>query len=105
LLSTSLFALLTPITFGAGFGMPIPADTFAFGFVQCMGGRNLTFGIITGIFLQQGDVRAVALMATMLAVDELVDELVTMNYAEVGYALPHLGADAIILFLSRWMAN
>jgi hypothetical protein len=105
LLSTGLFALIAPTTFAAGFGMPIPADTFASGFVQCVGGRNLTFGIIAGIFLQRGDVKAVALMATMLAVDGFVDGMVTMKYAGVGYALPHFGAAAVIPFVSRWMAS
>ena len=105
LLSTGLFALLAPTTFAAGFGMPIEADTFASGFIQCMGGRNLTFGIIAGIFLQRGDVKAVALMATMLAVDGFVDGLVTMKYAGLGFAAPHFGAAAIIPFVSRWMAS
>jgi hypothetical protein len=105
LLSTGLFALLAPTTFAAGFGMPISADTFASGFVQCMGGRNLTFGIIAAVFLQRGDVRAVALMATMLAVDGFVDGLVTMKYAGLGFALPHFGAAAVIPFVSSWMAS
>jgi hypothetical protein len=105
LLSTGLFALIAPTTFAASFGMPIPTNTFASGFVQCVGGRNLTFGIIAGIFLQRGDVRAVALMATMLAVDGVVDGMVTMKYAGVGYALPHFGAAAVIPFVSRWMAS
>ncbi|CAN9482036.1 unnamed protein product [Alternaria alternata] len=105
LLSTGLFALLAPTTFAAGFGMPVPADSFASGFVQCVGGRNLTFGIIAAIFLQRGDVRAVSLMATMLAVDGVVDGLVTMKHAGMGFALPHFGAAAIIPFVSSWMAS
>jgi hypothetical protein len=105
LLSTGLFALLAPTTFAAGFGMPVPADSFGSGFVQCVGGRNLTFGIIAAIFLQRGDVRAVSLMATMLAVDGVVDGLVTMKHAGMGFALPHFGAAAIIPFISSWMAS
>jgi hypothetical protein len=105
LLSTGLFALLAPTTFAAGFGMPIEADTFASGFVQCMGGRNLTFGIIAGIFLQRGDVRAVSTMATMLAVDGCVDGLVTLKYAGLGFALPHFGAAAVVPFVSAWMMS
>jgi hypothetical protein len=46
-----------------------------------MGGRNLTFGIIASIFLQRGDRRSVGTMATMLAVDGVIDGLVTMKYA------------------------
>jgi hypothetical protein len=105
LLSTGLFALLLPTTFAAGFGMPIQDDTFAAGFVQCMGGRNLTFGIIAGIFLQRGDLRAVATMATMLAVDGVVDGLVCLKYASAVAAAPHFGAAAIIPFVANWMAN
>jgi len=105
LLSTGLFALFAPTTFAAGFGMPIEADTFASGFVQCMGGRNLTFGIIASIFLQRGDLRAVATMATLLAVDGVIDGLVTMRYAGWVFAAPHFGAAAIIPFVSHWMSS
>jgi hypothetical protein len=87
------------------FGMPIQDDTFAAGFVQCMGGRNLTFGIIASIFLQRRDLRAVATMATLLAVDGCVDGLVTYKYAGVGAALPHFGAATIIPFVSAWMST
>jgi hypothetical protein len=105
LLSTGLVMLLSPTTMAAGFGMPIQDDTFAAGFVQCMGGRNLTLGIMATIFLQRGDLRAVATMATLLAVDGLVDGLVTYKYAGVGAALPHFGAAAIIPFVSAWMSS
>lgn len=105
LLSTGLVGLLSPKTLAAGFGMPIEDDTFAAGFVQCMGGRNLTFGIIASIFLQRRDLRAVATMATLLAVDGCVDGLVTYKYANVAAALPHFGAAAIIPFISAWMSS
>jgi hypothetical protein len=105
LLSTGLVMLLSPTTMAAGFGMPIQDDTFAAGFVQCMGGRNLTFGIIAGIFLQRRDLRAVATMATLLAVDGVVDGLVTMKYAGWGAAAPHFGAAAVIPFVSAWMSS
>ncbi|KAF2821189.1 hypothetical protein CC86DRAFT_110300 [Ophiobolus disseminans] len=105
LLSTGLFALLAPTTFAAGFGMPVEVDTFASGFVQCMGGRNLTFGIIATIFLQKRDLKAVATMATMLAVDGAIDGLVCMKYAGLGFALPHFGAAAIVPFVANWMKS
>jgi hypothetical protein len=44
-------------------------------------------------------------MATMLAVDGVVDGLVTMKHAGMGFALPHFGAAAIIPFVSSWMAS
>ncbi|KAH3911733.1 hypothetical protein HBI56_139940 [Parastagonospora nodorum] len=105
LLSTGLLMLLSPTTMAALFGMPVEDDTFAAGFVQCMGGRNLTFGIIAGIFLQRRDLRAVATMASMLALDGVVDGLVTFKYAGVGAALPHFGAAAVIPFVSAWMSS
>jgi hypothetical protein len=105
LLSTGLVMLLSPTTMAAGFGMPIQDDTFAAGFVQCMGGRNLTLGILASLFLQRKDLRAVATMATLLAVDGLIDGFVTYKYAGVGAALPHFGAAAIIPFVSAWMSS
>ncbi|KAL5114076.1 hypothetical protein ACEQ8H_008053 [Pleosporales sp. CAS-2024a] len=105
LLSTGLAFLLSPTTMAAGFGMPVQDNTFAAGFVQCMGGRNLTFGLIAGIFLQRGDLKAVATMATLLAVDGVVDGLVTYKYSGVGAALPHFGAAAMIPFVSAWMSS
>jgi hypothetical protein len=105
LLSTGLTALLSPTTFAAGFGMPIEDNTFAAGFMQCVGGRNLTFGVIASIFLQRRDLKAVATMATMLAIDGCVDGLVTYKYSGVGAALPHFGAAAIIPFVANWMSN
>jgi hypothetical protein len=105
LLSTGLLALLSPTTLAAGFGMPIEDDTFASGFVQCIGGRNLTFGIIASIFLQRRDLRAVATMATLLAVDGVVDGLVTYKYSGIAAAAPHFGAAAIIPFVSAWMSS
>ncbi|KAF3038415.1 hypothetical protein E8E11_001542 [Didymella keratinophila] len=69
LLSTGALALLSPTTMASLFGMPIADNTFASGFVQCMGGRNLTFGIISAIFVSKRDLKAAATMATMLALD------------------------------------
>jgi hypothetical protein len=105
LLSTGLLGLLFPTTMAALFGMPIQADTFAAGFVQCMGGRNLTFGIIASIFLQRGDRKAVATMATLLAVDGCVDGWVCWRYSGIVAAAPHFGAAAVIPFVSAWMAS
>ena len=105
LLSTGLLALLSPTTMAALFGMPIQDDTFASGFVQCMGGRNLTFGIISAIFVSRRDLQAAATMATLLAVDGCVDGWVTWRYAGMGAALPHFGAVAVIPFVSAWMAS
>lgn len=105
LLGTGLLALSSPTSMAAGFGMPIQDDTFAAGFVQCMGGRNLTFGIIASIFLQRRDLRAVATMATLLAVDGVIDGLVTYKYSSVAAALPHFVAAAIIPFVSAWMSS
>lgn len=105
LLSTGLLALLSPTTMAALFGMPIQDNTFASGFVQCMGGRNLTFGIISAIFVQRRDLKAAATMATLLAVDGCVDGWVTWKYAGIGAAIPHFGAAAVIPFVSAWMAS
>lgn len=105
LLTTGLLALLSPTTMAALFGMPIADNTFASGFVQCMGGRNLTFGIISGIFVQRRDLRAAATMATMLAVDGVVDGLVTWKYAGLLAAGPHFVAAAMIPFVSAWMSS
>jgi hypothetical protein len=105
LLSTGFLALISPTTMAALFGMPIQDDTFASGFVQCMGGRNLTFGIISAIFVARRDLKAAATMATLLAVDGCVDGWVTWRYAGMGAALPHFGAAAVIPFVSAWMAS
>lgn len=105
LLTTGLLALLSPTTLAALFGMPIQDDTFAAGFVQCMGGRNLTFGLISAIFVQRRDFRAAATMATMLAVDGVVDGLVTAKYAGWGPASPHFVAAGLIPFVSAWMSK
>ncbi len=105
LLSTGLLALLSPTTMAALFGMPISDNTFAAGFVQCMGGRNLTFGIISAIFVQRRDLKAAATMATLLAVDGFVDGCVTFKYSGLGAAVPHWGAAAVIPFVSAWMAS
>lgn len=105
LLSTGLLALLSPTTMAALFGMPTQDNTFASGFVQCMGGRNLTFGIISAIFVARRDLKAAATMAALLAVDGCVDGWVTWRYAGMGAALPHFGAAAVIPFVSAWMAS
>ncbi|KAL6710813.1 hypothetical protein ACN47E_007870 [Coniothyrium glycines] len=105
LLSTGLLALLSPTTMASLFGMPIADNTYASGFVQCMGGRNLTFGIISGIFVARGDFKAAGTMATMLAVDGVVDGLITWKYASAGAASPHFGAAALIPFISAWMSS
>ena len=105
LLSTGLLGLLSPTTMAAGFGMPIEDDTFASGFVQCMGGRNLTFGIISAIFVAQRNLKAAATMATLLAVDGCVDGWVTWKYAGPIAAAPHFMAAAVIPFVSAWMTN
>lgn len=89
----------------AGFGMPVEDNTFAAGFVQCMGGRNFTFGLISAIFVSRKDWRAAATMATMLAVDGIVDGCVTYKYAGIVAAAPHFGAAAIIPFVSAWMSS
>ena len=106
LLSTGIFALTAPTTFAAGgFGMNIEPDTLASGFVQCMGGRNLTFGIIASVLLQRGETRAVALMATLLAIDGVVDGLVSLKYAGMGFAAPHFVAAGAVLPVGWWMAG
>jgi len=105
LLSTGALALLSPTTMASLFGMPITDNTLASGFVQCMGGRNLTFGIISAIFVQKRDLKAAGTMATLLAVDGCVDGWVTWTYAGLGAALPHFGAAAVIPFVSAWMAT
>ena len=105
LLSTGALALLSPTTMAALFGMPIQDNTFASGFVQCMGGRNLTFGIISAIFVQKRELKAAATMATLLAVDGCVDGWVTWRYAGIGAAVPHFGAAAVIPFVSAWMSG
>ncbi|KAF2628165.1 hypothetical protein BU25DRAFT_40891 [Macroventuria anomochaeta] len=105
LLSTGLLGLLSPKTMAALFGMPIQDNTFASGFVQCMGGRNLTFGIISAIFVQRRDLRAAATMATLLAVDGCVDGWVTWRYAGIWAAVPHFGAAAVIPFVAAWMMS
>jgi hypothetical protein len=105
LLATGLLGLLSPTTLAAGFDMPVAPDSVAAGFVQCMGGRNLTLGLIATVFLQREDRRAVATMAMLLAVDGCVDGWVCWRYAGVGAALPHFGAAAVIPFLSAWMGS
>lgn len=105
LLSTGATALLSPTTLAAGFGMPVEDGTFAAGFIQCMGGRNLTFGIISAIFVQRGDFRSAGTMATLLALDGFVDGLVTYRYAGWLASAPHFVAAAIIPFVSGWMSS
>lgn len=105
LLSTGALALLSPTTMASVFGMPIAHNTFASGFVQCMGGRNLTFGIISAIFVSKRDLRAAATMATLLALDGCVDGWVTWKYAGVFAAAPHFGAAAVIPFVAAWMSS
>lgn len=105
LLGTGVVGLFSPTTMAALFGMPVHENTFAAGFVQCMGGRNLTFGIISSIFLQRGDLQAVGTMASLLAVDGCVDGWVTLKYAGGLAATPHFVAAAIIPFVSRWMST
>ncbi|KAK3659763.1 hypothetical protein LTR56_001127 [Elasticomyces elasticus] len=105
LLTTGLVGLLAPTTMAALFGMPVEADSYASGFVQCMGGRNLTFGIIAGIFLQRGDLKAVATMAGLLAVDGFIDGCVTLKHASMVAAIPHFGAAFIIPFVAMWMGS
>lgn len=91
LLSTGLFALLLPTSFAAGFGMPIQPNTFAAGFVQCMGGRNLTLGILASVFAKGGDWKSVGLVALLLGVDGVVDGWVVGRYAGWVFAAPHFG--------------
>lgn len=105
LLSTGALALLSPTTMASLFGMPIPDSSFAAGFVQCMGGRNLTFGIISAIFVQRRDLRAAATMAALLAVDGCIDGWVTWTYAGFGAAIPHFAAAAVVPFVSAWMGS
>lgn len=85
--------------------MPVEDGTFAAGFIQCMGGRNLTFGIISAIFVQRGDFRSAGTMATLLALDGFVDGLVTYRYAGWLASAPHFVAAAIIPFVSGWMTS
>lgn len=105
LLSTGVLGLLSPTTMAALFGMPIQEHTFASGFVQCMGGRNLTFGIISAVFVQQRNLRAAGTMAALLAIDGCIDGWVTWKYAGIVAAAPHFGAAAAIPFVSAWMSN
>ncbi|KAF1924531.1 uncharacterized protein M421DRAFT_424663 [Didymella exigua CBS 183.55] len=105
LLSTGVLALLSPTTVAALFGMPIADNTFASGLVQCMGGRNLTFGIISAVFISKRIQKAAATMAPMLAIDGCVDGWVTWRYAGMGAAVPHFGAAAAIPFMSAWMSS
>jgi len=105
LLSTGLLGLLSPTTLAAGFGMPIDSPSHAEGFVQCMGGRNLTFGLIAAIFLQRGDRKAVGTMAGLLAVDGAIDGWVCYKYAGLVAASPHWVAAAGIPFVASWMGS
>lgn len=105
LLSTDALALLSSTTLASLFAMPIADNTFASGAVQCIGGRNLTFGIISAIFVPERDLRAAATMATMLALDGCVDGWVMWRYAGVVTAPPHFGAAAMIPFVAAWMSS
>lgn len=105
LLSTGLLALLSPTTMATLFGMPIESSTFAAGFVQCMGGRNFTFGIIASMLLVRREYKSVARMAGCLAVDGAVDGFVTLKYAGWVAAAPHFGAAVLVPFLSGWMVS
>jgi len=105
LLSTGLTGLLTPTLLAACFGMPIASNTYASGFVQCFGSRNLTLGILNTVFLQQGNLKAAATLAGLLAVDGALDAVVTYGFGGWIWALPHLLGAAVIPFVSRWMAS
>ncbi|TKA77906.1 hypothetical protein B0A55_03348 [Friedmanniomyces simplex] len=105
LLSTGALALLSPTTLALLFGMPIPPASHAAGFVQCIGGRNLTFGLISAVFVRKGDLRAVATMAGFLAVDGAVDGWVMWRYAGLVAAAPHWVAAAAVPFVARWMGS
>ncbi|KAF9690787.1 hypothetical protein EKO04_011135 [Ascochyta lentis] len=105
LLSTGLLGLLSPTTLASLFQMPVAPSTHAAGFVQCMGGRNLTFGLISAVFVRRGDWGAAATMAGFLAVDGVVDGWVAWGYAGFGAAVPHFLAAAGVPFLAVWMAE
>ena len=81
LLSTGVVAIISPITIAAAFGMPIQANTYAAGFVQCFGSRNLTLGLLNTVFVRNGNLQAAGLLASLLAVDGLLDGIVTSQYA------------------------
>jgi len=104
LLSTGLAGLLTPTLLASCFGMPIASSTYASGFVQCFGSRNITLGILNTVFLQQGNLKASATLAGLLAIDGALDAVVTYNFGGVVWALPHAMGAAVIPFVSRWMA-
>lgn len=105
LLSTGLTGLLTPTLLAAAFGMPIASNTHASGFVQCFGSRNLTLGILNTVFLQQGNLKASATLAGLLAIDGALDAVVTYGFGGWVWALPHVGGAVVIPFVSRWMAS
>ena len=103
LLSTGLVALISPTTMATGFGMPIQANTFAAGFVQCFGSRNLMLGLLNTVFVRNGNLQAAGLLASLLAVDGFLDGIVTYKYAGALASVPHVVAAAIIPFVGRWM--
>lgn len=105
LLGTGLTGLLTPTLLAAAFGMPISSQTYAAGFVQCFGSRNLSLGILNTVFAQQGNLKAAATLAGVLAIDGALDAVVTYSYAGVLWAVPHAAGAMVIPFVAGWMAR
>ena len=105
LLSTGLTGLLAPTLLASCFGMPIASNTYASGFAQCFGSRNLTLGILNTVFLQQGNLKAAATLAGLLAVDGALDAWVTWGMAGWVWALPHVAGAAVIPFVASWMGK
>ncbi|KAK0251046.1 hypothetical protein LTR91_005750 [Friedmanniomyces endolithicus] len=105
LLLTGAVALLSPTTLASAFGMPIPAHSHAAGFVQCIGGRNLTFGLISAVFAAREDLRALGTMAGFLALDGAVDGWVCWKYAGLMAAAPHWVAAVGVPFVGMWLAG
>lgn len=105
LLATGLLALFSPTTLAALFGMPIQPHTIPAGFVQCIGGRNLTFGLISATFVRRGDWKAVRTMAGLLAVDGFVDGWVCWRYAGLVAAVPHFVAAVGVLGVVGWVGK
>ncbi|KAK0818598.1 hypothetical protein LTR75_002511 [Friedmanniomyces endolithicus] len=101
LLLTGALALLSPTTLASAFGMPIPAYSNAAGFVQCIGGRNLTFGLISAVFASREDLWVVGTMAEFLALDGAVDGW----YAGLMAAAPHWVAAVGVPFVGMWLAG
>jgi hypothetical protein len=103
LLGTGIVGLASPTTLALLFGMPIEPGSYAAGFVQCFGSRNLTLGILNTIFLQRGNLQAAGTLAGLLAIDGGLDAVITYNQAGALWAMPHVLGAAVIPFVSRWM--